>query len=147
MPPPSPCPLPAPLPGQVSSDPHIYIAGSVPPRAQPGSWVGGDRGREKNGHTLVCPGPVLLLPLGAGFGFDGGEAGRTKENIWEISISCPALRLPILLSPEQGRRTEEPLNGSQQADQGGLAAVGSRHMLGAGRLGSSSVGDFFSLGH
>ena len=39
-----------------------------------------------------------------------------EENIWEISISCPALRLPILLSPEQGRRTEEPLNGSQQAE-------------------------------
>lgn len=58
-----------------------------------------------------------------------------EENIWEISISCPALRLPILLSPEQGRRTEEPLNGSQQADWGGFAAAGSRHMLGAGRLG------------
>lgn len=39
-----------------------------------------------------------------------------EENIWEISISCPALRLPILFSPEQGMRTEEPLNGSKQAD-------------------------------
>lgn len=69
-----------------------------------------------------------------------------EENIWEISISCPALRLPILLSPEQGRRTEEPLNGSQQDERGGFAAVGSRHTLGAGRLGSS-VEDFFSLDH
>lgn len=103
-------------------------------------------GREKSGHTLVCPGPVLFLPLGAGFGLDGGEAGRTEENIWEISISCPALRLPILLSPEQGRRTEEPLNGSQQADQGGLAAVGSRHMLGAGRLGQLLCGRFLLSG-
>lgn len=70
-----------------------------------------------------------------------------EENIWEISISCPALCLPILLSPEQGRRTEEPLNGSQQAARGGFAAVGSRQTLGAGRLGQLPVEDFFSLGH
>lgn len=65
-----------------------------------------------------------------------------EENIWEISISCPALRLPILLSPEQGRRTEEPLNCSQHADWGGFAAVGSGHMLGAGRLGQLLCGRF-----
>lgn len=80
-------------------------------------------------------GPVLVQPLGAGFGVDGGGAERTEGNIWEISISCPARRLLILLSPEQRRRTEEPLNGSQQAAWGGFAAVGSRRMLGAGRLG------------
>lgn len=65
-----------------------------------------------------------------------------EENIWEISISCPALQLPILLSPEQGRRTEEPLNCSQHADWGGFAAVGSGHMLGAGRLGQLLCGRF-----
>lgn len=65
-----------------------------------------------------------------------------EENIWEISISCPALRLPILFSPEQEMRTEEPLNGSQQADWGGFAAVGSGHTLGAGRLGQLLCGRF-----
>jgi hypothetical protein len=99
--------------------------------------VGGDgeQGRKVGTPRCCCVGPVLLQPLGAGFGFDGGGAGRMEENIWEISISCPALQPLILLSLEQGRRTEEPLNGSQQAAWGGFAAVGSRHMLGAGRTG------------
>lgn len=69
-----------------------------------------------------------------------------EANIWEISISCPALRLLILLSPEQGRRTEEPLNGSQQADRGGFAALGSGHTLGAGRPGQLFCGRFLLSG-
>lgn len=117
-------------------------------RAQPGSW--GRRGWEvgrRVGTPWCCfSGPVLLLPLGPEFEFDGGGAGRMEENIWEISISCPALRLLSLLSPEQGRRTEEPLNGSQQADWGGFAALGSRHTLGAGRLGQLFCGRFLLSG-
>lgn len=69
-----------------------------------------------------------------------------EGNIWEISISCPAPRLLILLSPEQRKRTEEPLNSSQQAARGGFAAVGSRHMLGAGSLGQLLCGRFLPSG-
>lgn len=69
-----------------------------------------------------------------------------EGNIWEISISCPALRLPILFNPEQGMRTEDPLNGSKQADWGGFAVVGSGHMLGAGRMGQLLCGRFLLSG-
>lgn len=122
--PPSLCPSPALLLEECSPSPIPTSALSSPPPlrspAEPGLAAGEGQEGVGAGRRMDTPwwgpGPVLLLPLGAGFGFDGGGAGRTEENIWEISISCPALRLPILLSPEQGRRTEEPLNGSQLAD-------------------------------
>lgn len=72
------------------------------------------QGTTINVPYYCCLGPVVFQPVGAGFGVDGGGAGSLEGNIWEISISCPALRLLVLLSPEQ-RRTEKPLNGSQQA--------------------------------
>lgn len=94
-----------------------------------------------------CLGPVLFQPVGAGFWVDGGGAGRMEGNIWEISISCPALRLLVLLSPEQRRRTEEPLNGSQQAAWEGLLQWAAGTCWGQGGWGSSSVEDFFSSAH
>lgn len=117
--------------------PHFYtVLGSGPPECPAWQRVGGIESRRKSRHTYFNAGPVLL-PLGAGFGLDGGRVGRTEENIWEISISCPALRLPILLSPEQGGRQGRMR--PQQADRGGFAATGSRHMWGAETWGSSSV--------
>lgn len=69
-----------------------------------------------------------------------------EGNIWEISISCPALRLLVLLSPEQRRRTEEPLNGSQQAAWEGLLQWAAGTSLGAGRLGQLLCGRFLLSG-
>ena len=142
--------LPSACPPSLGKQPHLHfytVPGSGPPECPAWQRVRkGERAGRRVDTPWLCAGPVLLPPLGAGFGLDGGRVGRTEENIWEISISCPALRLPILLSPEQGRRTEEPLNGSQQADRGGFAAAGSRHMLGAGRLGQLLCGRFLVSG-
>lgn len=148
MQPPSLSPLPALLLGE---DSPILIStlsqAQVPHRAQPGSWGRRGWGVGRRVDTpWCCAGPVLLLSLEVqDLGLTVVEQGGRRRTSGRLAFPAQLCGC-LLLSPEQGRRTEEPLKGSQQADWGGFAVVGSGHRLGAGKLRQLLCGRFLVSG-